>query len=228
MNTKKKIILTSLDLFNSRGERNVSTNHIAAHLGISPGNLYYHFRNKTDIIYEIFLQYQNLVDGYLQMPDKRSLTVEDQFSYLEAVFDGFWNYRFFHRDLEHFLDCDPRLQSEYKVFIEACLEGIFNILKGLEVSAILRPMQEGMRRTFALNTWLIVTGWMSYLKTVAGCEVGLIKKDSLMQGIYQVISLEIPFLKPEVLPLAIELQRHYKPPVSVAAQLSEGLGRVSV
>src|SRR5690554_2699939 len=111
MKTRDKIILASLDLFNERGERNVTTNHIAAHLNISPGNLYYHFRSKTDIIYEIFLQYQLMVDHYLQLPQGRQLTLEDKIYYLESVFDGLWSYRFFHRDLEHYLDSDERLRD---------------------------------------------------------------------------------------------------------------------
>lgn len=211
MKTKLRIVRAGLELFNSRGERNVSTNHIAAHLGISPGNLYYHFSNKTDIIYEIFLQYQKLIDSHLQIPEKRLLTVEDQFFYLEAVFDGLWNYRFFHRDLEHYLECDPRLQRDYRLFTEICLASIEKILSGLEASSVLRPMQGGMRRTFALNTWLIITSWMSYLKTAADSEVGRIEKDALMQGIYQIISLEIPYLKEDVLPLALKLQARYTP-----------------
>ncbi|HBX41970.1 MAG TPA: TetR family transcriptional regulator, partial [Marinobacter adhaerens] len=103
MKTRDKILLSSLELFNERGERNVTTNHIAAHLAISPGNLYYHFRNKSDIIYEIFLEYEKLVDFYLDIPEDRAMTLDDMTFYLESVFDGLWSYRFFHRDLEYLL-----------------------------------------------------------------------------------------------------------------------------
>ena len=52
-----RIIHSATELFSDQGERNITTNHIAAHLGIGPGNLYYHFRNKEDIIHSIFDQY---------------------------------------------------------------------------------------------------------------------------------------------------------------------------
>ena len=57
MKTKDKIIHCALKLFNEQGERQITTNHIAADLGISPGNLYYHFSNKQEIIRSIFQLY---------------------------------------------------------------------------------------------------------------------------------------------------------------------------
>ncbi|OZG75480.1 TetR family transcriptional regulator [Hahella sp. CCB-MM4] len=211
MNTRERIILASLDLFNEKGERNVTTNHIAADLGISPGNLYYHFRNKTDIIYEIFLQYQLLVDHYLQIPDDRPLTIQDQFEYLEAVFDGLWSYRFFHRDLEHYLDSDIRLQEDYRQFTVRCIDSIAKILGSLERAGILKSLGDETRRTFSLNVWLLVTSWMSFLKTAVGQDVHLIRKETLKHGIYQVISLELPFLHPDYYDDVVKAQELFKP-----------------
>ncbi|HEZ1210051.1 TPA: TetR/AcrR family transcriptional regulator, partial [Neisseria meningitidis] len=65
INTYTRIIDASLALFNEEGERNISTNHIAAHLGISPGNLYYHFRNKDEIIVQLFKRYSEALLEYL-------------------------------------------------------------------------------------------------------------------------------------------------------------------
>ena len=75
MKTKDRILLTSLKLFNEQGERNVSTNHIAAYLNISPGNLYYHFRNKNEIVYQLFLQYQAEVQSFMTLPQAAALAI---------------------------------------------------------------------------------------------------------------------------------------------------------
>ncbi len=203
MKTKEKIVFASLELFNAQGERNVTTNHIAAHLNISPGNLYYHFRNKTDIIYEIFLQYERLVDTYLTLPTNRELTVSDMVFYLEAVFNGLWGYRFFHRDLEYLMDCDPRLRQGYREFTLRCLDTTSEILQRLQQSGVLMPMSKETVNTMALNVWLVVTNWMAFLKTAhAGEDNNAITLEMLKNGIYQVVTLEMPYVvethRPEV------------------------------
>ena len=61
MGTRERIIDVALEMFNENGERAVTTNHIASRLGISPGNLYYHFRNKQAIIANLFDRYEQRV-----------------------------------------------------------------------------------------------------------------------------------------------------------------------
>lgn len=80
--TYDRIIQESLKLFNEQGERSITTNHIAAHLGISPGNLYYHFRNKEEIVYQIFLMYREFINQRLSVPEDRKMTVDDLVNYL--------------------------------------------------------------------------------------------------------------------------------------------------
>jgi len=214
MKTRDRIIQASLTLFNEQGERNVTTNHIAAHLKMSPGNLYYHFRNKTDIIYSLFLRYQDMVDQYLTIPPDRPLSIRDKMFYLESVFDGLWYYRFFHRDLEYLLDSDPRLRKDYRAFTLKCLAAIRAILKGLEAGGVLQLRSEDEHDAMALNTWLVVTNWMAFLKTAHADDEdnGDITREQLRQGIYQVLTLEMPYVTPEYMEEVRKMREHYRPP----------------
>jgi len=213
MKTKDKIILAALDLFNEKGERNISTNHIAAHLNISPGNLYYHFRNKSDIIYEIFKSYELLVDTYLHISSDQEIKIPDLIAYLDAVFNGLWAYRFFHRDLEHLLDSDPRLQEDYREFTFRCLKGIQSIVNAMKESKIYQPLSASQIRTKSLNVWLIVTNWMTYLKTIQadeGSHNEVYNRKCIQHGVYLVLDFVIPYLYEDKRALAIEYQEKYR------------------
>ena len=62
-NTADLIVEGSIALFNRLGVSDVTTNHIATHLEISPGNLYYYFANKEAIIRAIFAQIKAQVES---------------------------------------------------------------------------------------------------------------------------------------------------------------------
>lgn len=221
MKTRDKILLASLDLFNDRGERNVTTNHIAAHLAISPGNLYYHFRNKSDIIYEIFLEYEKLVDFYLDIPEDRAMTLDDMTFYLESVFDGLWSYRFFHRDLEYLLDSDQRLREDYREFTNRCLAAISRIFEKLAEAGIIEPQEEDLRSAMSLNVWLVITNWMAFLKTAhAAEEPASLSLTELKQGIYQVLTLELPYLTPAYRSQVLALRENYRPSLPEAGLIT--------
>jgi len=190
--TRDRILQASLELFNSQGERSVSTNHIAAHLEISPGNLYYHFRNKQMIIAQLFDRYEAAVDGFLRLPKGRAVTMEDKTVYLESLLSAMWQYRFLHRDLERLLSEDEVLAERYRGFVESHLKVARGIYQGF-VDAGLLHMTRSQVEAVALNAWIVTTSWVRFLCT-AGSSPDRLSELMLRRGIYQILMLEDGFV----------------------------------
>ncbi len=192
--TRERIVQTSLELFNQLGERSVSTNHIAAHMEISPGNLYYHFPNKQAIIAELFSEYEALVNTFLRPPKGRLASVEDKRYYLLEILDGMWRYRFLHRDLEHLLDCDPELAARYRRFSQHCLIQAMAIYGGFVDAGILQ-MDKVQIESLTLNTWIVLTSWVRFLCTTKE-DSSRLNQDAMRRGVYQVLMLEFGYVTP--------------------------------
>mgnify|MGYP002738008331 FL=1 len=110
-NTYTKIIEASLLLFNEEGERQISTNHIAAYLGISPGNLYYHFRNKDEIIIQLYKRYsEELLILLAEKPLPQSIV--ELVEYLADIYHILWRYRFLFSDVNSLLSRSSELLGE--------------------------------------------------------------------------------------------------------------------
>src|SRR5262245_14900744 len=113
MNTRDRILATALRLFNESGTAAVSTTHIADALGISPGNLYYHFRNKEEIIRALFEQQFARWEALYPMPADRLPTLDDLQQVVRASFTTGWEYRFMYRELIALLRRDEQLQHRW-------------------------------------------------------------------------------------------------------------------
>lgn len=212
MKTRERIIQASLELFNLQGERNVTTNHIAAHLAISPGNLYYYFRNKQAIIAELFNQYEQQVDTFLRPPEGRAMTVDDKTFYLEALLAAMWHYRFLHRDLEHLLETDAGLAAQYQQFSQRSMGRATAIYQGFVDAGILM-MGERQIEALTLNSWIIMTSWVRFLCTSRG-DPGDLSEEMLRRGIYQVLALEGGYIAPQAREAVDALQQRLFVPLT--------------
>lgn len=209
MKTKDKILVTALRLFNDRGERNVSTNHIAAELGISPGNLYYHYRNKNEIVYQLFLHYQEEVQGFMALPQGRPPTFQDKVQYLEAILNSMWDYRFLHRDLQHLLQDDEQLRSAYRAFSLRTVDDGRNILLGMAAAGILNVNTEQVD-ALILNIWVLVISWSSFLQSIAvQNNEASVTRELLQRAIYQIICILEPCVCAAEQPQIPGLKRQY-------------------
>ena len=86
MKTRDRILECALALFNQEGEPNVSTLEIANELGISPGNLYYHFHGKEPLVLELFERFQHEMAPLLNPPAEAQLEAEDYWLFLHLIY----------------------------------------------------------------------------------------------------------------------------------------------
>ncbi|WP_110970317.1 TetR/AcrR family transcriptional regulator [Pseudomonas huaxiensis] len=214
--TRERIVQNSLELFNQQGERSVSTNHIAAHMEISPGNLYYHFANKQEIIAELFSQYEEQVESFLHPPKGRLATVEDKRFYLKAILAAMWNYRFLHRDLEHLLDSDKELAARYRRFSQRCLLQGQAIYTGFVEAGIL-AMNTVQIESLTLNAWIILTSWVRFLCTTRENAAHL-SEEAIKRGVYQVLVLELGFVTATARPAVDALCEEFYVPLQQALE----------
>lgn len=192
MKTYDRIVAASLALFNEQGERAVTTNHIAAHLGISPGNLYYHFRNKEDIVHQIFLEYQQFVRQRLTLADGRQPEVADVLGYLDTAFDGMWRYRFMFYDLPGLLARNPPLQQAYQQFLQEELNHTLHTLCQRAVDAGLLTLDASDINPLVVNIWLVVKFWFAFEQVAQPGQP--VSEASGRRGVSQVLALLKPYV----------------------------------
>jgi AcrR family transcriptional regulator len=200
--TRERIIEISLAMFNAQGEPNVTTNHIADELEISPGNLYYHFRNKENIVEHIFARFETRMDQALIVPDNRLPNLEDVWLQLHLIFECMWDYRFLYRDLVDILSRNRKLRTHFARILSRASTSTSDVLKGLARAGIVRATQDEIRAT-AENVLLVTTFWLNF-NAVRGSRVDGTRahetrtgpdQDDLTHGIYQVMLLIAPFLR---------------------------------
>lgn len=172
MKTRDRILNTALQLFNEQGTRAVSTNHIAATAGISPGNLYYHFRNKEDIIRAIFEQmdvygreqYLIILDSY---PPGTVESLEQTFVMIQKFN---WHYRFFKREITVLIMNDPLLKERFQGTNSQMREMIGFTIDGGIANGSMQAMTQTTREHLIDAVWLVALFWLNYLE-VGGEEV---------------------------------------------------------
>jgi AcrR family transcriptional regulator len=172
MTTRERIVESAIELFNISGTRAVTTNHIAAALGISPGNLYYHFRNKEEIIRAIFAQMHEVgTREYLAINAERGPgTVETMAETFVMIQRFNWRYRFFKRELTALIMADPLLGEQFVASHRANLDMVDAALERSIAQGFLKPMSDSTRRQLAEQVWMVTLFWLNYLE-VGGEEV---------------------------------------------------------
>lgn len=163
MSTRERIIDTAVALFNEEGTAVVSTNHIARAAGISPGNLYYHFRNKEAIIRAIYARLRPIWEATVSVPTDRLPTLADLERIIDDHFRILWEYRFFYREMPALLRRDPELLASYHEVREAGLANVEGLLRVFTQASVLDvPEPEQALPELARIIWILADFWFPF------------------------------------------------------------------
>jgi AcrR family transcriptional regulator len=206
MKTRDKIIFASLELFNEHGERSITTNHIAAHLGISPGNLYYHFRNKEDIINSIFSLYESHLESGFKPYDDVPITIELLMGYFDAMFYTLWQFRFLYASLADILSRDDALKKRYLHAQQQVLTRSSDVLRKLKKDGFLE-IDDNKVTALADTIKMMVSFWISYQLTQSSTST--ITKATLYDGLLRVLMVFQAYATQTSAATFCRLEQHY-------------------
>ncbi|MBK9609683.1 MAG: TetR family transcriptional regulator [Betaproteobacteria bacterium] len=207
--TRERIVETALSLFNQFGAPNVTTTVIADELEISPGNLYYHFSNKDEIVNTILAAFEREIEGTLAAPagfEGRPLTVEDIWLFLHLLFEIIWKYRFFYRDLSDLVSENRTLEMHFKQILAHKIATARRLCEGLARAGDMKANAREMEALSA-NMVLVATYWLSF--EFARNPRQAQDDASLSRGVYHAMAMVAPFLKKDSRALFEKLAQEY-------------------
>ena len=190
--TRELILETSLGLFNEYGEPNVTTNHIADEADISPGNLYYHFRSKNDIVVELFKRFLVRFQPLIDIPDDILLQPEDLWFQLHLSFELKGEFRFLYRNLADLTARVPDLERAMRGLLQREHKAAWNSLSGLEQAGVMQ-IDSRQKELLADSILLSLTYWIPFAELT---EPGALdNSQSQVTAIARVLLMVTPWLQ---------------------------------
>lgn len=210
--TAERILEITLALFNRFGEPNVSTTLISNELNISPGNLYYHYPAKDELINALFDRFERALHDLLNASDDVR-NVEDAWFFMHTLFELIWQYRFLYRDLNDLLSKNRRLETHFQSIVKNKTRAIKALLDGLRRGGALQIDSREVDAT-ATSMVVVLTYWLSfeYVRDPRNALEPGNAQSALMRGAQHVLNLIAPYLEPGQRAHLIKLADAYNRP----------------
>ncbi|MBB6340254.1 AcrR family transcriptional regulator [Pseudomonas fluvialis] len=201
MKTRDRILECALQLFNEQGEPNVTTLEIATEMGISPGNLYYHFHGKEPLILALFERFHNELAPLLNPPADARLDVEDYWLFLHLIVERLAQYRFLFQDLSNLASRLPKLAHGIRLWLNVLKRTLASLLARLQADDQLNSNTQALGQLVEQITLTLLFS-LDYQRII-----GAPGESQLV--VYQVMMLVAPHLKPEPRAAAERLAQRY-------------------
>jgi AcrR family transcriptional regulator len=173
----------------------VSTTLISAELNISPGNLYYHYPAKDELINALFDRFERPLNELLSAGDDVR-NVEDAWFFMHTLFELIWQYRFLYRDLNDLLSKNRRLETHFQSILKNKIRAIKALLSGMRRHGALQI--DAAELTSTANSMVVVlTYWLSfeYVRDPRNALEEQNAQAALLRGAHHVLHLLTPYLQ---------------------------------
>lgn len=193
--TAERILEVTLELFNRFGEPNVSTTLIAAEMGISPGNLYYHYPAKDELVNTLFDRHEAALTTLLNASDNVR-DVEDAWFFMHTLFELIWQSRFLYRDLNDLLSKNRRLETHVQSVLQNKARSVRAMLESMNRTGALRMDAREVEPT-ATSMVVVLTYWLSfeYVRDPRHALEPESAQTALLRGAHHVLNLLAPYLE---------------------------------
>lgn len=163
MKTKEKILNAALSLYNEQGIRNVTTRHIAASIGMSGGNLHYHFKHTEDIIKALFAELALAYDALMLNAQHSQFDLEVVVSLTEASFKLVNKYRFIFINFVEIGNWLPEIREAYYQLTQKRVQQFLNLFDDLIDKDIFRSDIPASNKYGLVKQFFIINDfWLSH------------------------------------------------------------------
>lgn len=191
MKTKERILNASLALLNEQGVAKVSTNAIADAADLSVGNLYYHFKNKDDILMALFSQFEQSIAGLLEV-EQQDYSLETWAWWWQQWFIHVEQYNFLFHDQSYLLSSNEHLRFHYDQLINHVENKQVSIFERMKENEELVATEGDIKR-LAQEVTFIAVFWQDFFQ---------LRRSHLRSNaspyesaLHQTLGLLLPYLK---------------------------------
>lgn len=192
--TREKILQTALKLFNMNGLAQVTIRQIAIEMGISSGNLNYHFRKKEEIIEALYFEMVAVFDERVDSLDENMFSLPYVYQEMKKSMERMVMYKFIWIDLYHLLRAFPRINEHFMQVWHKRKAGSLLLYNKLAQDGIMRPEKfEGEFEQLATRMINLSDGWLN-ATVLYGKKV---TKKILQENLKLLFGLIFPYLTEE-------------------------------
>lgn len=192
MTTKEKILAQALILFNEKGVETITTRQIALALGMSQGNLCYHFPKKEAIIIALYKQLVAKFDDlYLVLATEgkqssSNLVISTFLKMINITNQYFVDYKFLMLNFVQIMRWYPSIKTHYQALTVQRKEQTIDLFHGFRIVGLFSAeTYQGQYKQITEQFMIINNFWLSHAEILhPGNDVQKIKYFNQLVGAF--------------------------------------------